>query len=157
MYLWRQPLQVALLCLGRGRCPSQFPWCICTKVKKYWRSPHDQDTLLHFLQSFSSVERKSEKGDLPVSLNVVKSSESSWRNSLGAVWSENKTTTVSLGYHQNKQWVWLSSQGRSECSLASAPTSDASTHDLNNEYFLKIYKTRDLPFSTHSHPIEWFR
>jgi hypothetical protein len=38
--------------------------------------------------------------DVSVSLNVVKSSESSWRNSLGCVCCENKTTTVSLGYNE---------------------------------------------------------
>ena len=64
----------------------------------------DQPLSPMFFYAFRvSFPNRKRDGHLPLSLNVVKSSESSWCNSVSAAGSENKTTTVSLGYYEKKQ------------------------------------------------------
>ena len=90
------------------------------------------------------------KEDLPISLNIVESSEPSWRNSLASVRGENKTTTVSLGYTQQSQLVTYKQVEAEVC--VHWPVHLPLMHlPMFNKYSmnLKIYKTRASVVSIH--------
>ena len=101
MCLWRQLLQVVLLDLRHERCPSQYPSHNYIIMKQVSWTPYKKG--YHKVTAFASVERFTQY--LPLSLAIVQSSESGWRNSMSTVRCKNKTTSVSLCYIWNNTLV----------------------------------------------------